>query len=160
MNYLIYILCGFLFFQDLKFRKVNLYIMVILFLANLFIGYKKLMMNVFSLTFMNIVLIIFLILSLYAYYSLKKKKLYNIADKELGKGDIFMLLTITPSFLSFNFLIFIITSITISILIALFMKIKIIPFAGLIALTFIGTTLLRQLEYFKSYSQFNIEHWI
>jgi hypothetical protein len=152
--------CGTLLYQDFKSRKVNLYAMIILFFVNLYVGFSILEMKVFSLTLMNILLVIFLLLSLFIYYSIKNKKAYNITDKELGKGDVIMLLVLTPSFLSFNMMVFIISSITISILIALIFRLKIIPFAGIIALTFMTTTFLRQLNYIGSYTPFKFENWI
>lgn len=160
MELLVYILCSILLFQDFKFRKVNLYVMIFLFFLNLFLGYSLIHNDIFILTGINVLLVLFLLLSLFIYYSIKNKKIYNITDQELGKGDIIMLLVLTPSFLSFNLMMFIILSIIVSILFALVVNIKSIPFAGIIALIYMAYTLLKQLNIIESFTPIKIENWI
>lgn len=156
MEFIVYIVCAVLIYQDFSSRTVSLFGLIALFGANWYLGYSYLDTAIFQLMGINSLVLIILMLSLIGYYSLKNKKVHNILDQEFGKGDALMLVTLIPLFLTINMLMFIIASILLSITIGLIGKMKTIPFAGIIAFSLIIYTLFTQLDWVNGYKQFVI----
>ena len=151
MIFLAYISCLAIIYQDFKERTVNVFALIALFVANISIGFDSLRFSVFKLMGYNSAVILLLLLSLVMYYSVKRKKIHKVVDQEFGMGDILMLITLIPVFLTTNLLIFLILSILLSIITALFIKMKTIPFAGILAFTYLLFTLFSQLNWANGY---------
>ena len=159
MEFISYIVCMVIVYQDFKDRTVHLFALIGLFLVNTISGYALLEEGVFSLIGTNLLILIVLIGSLFLYYSAKHKKAHNILDKEFGKGDVLMLIALTPLFLSLSLLFFIIGISFLGITIGILFKIKTIPFAGILAAGTLIYTLLIQLKVVENYKPIQFFNW-
>ena len=151
LSILVGLLCILFIYQDFKHRKVNVYALILLFLTLGYTGYLELNTSIFPLIGINLLILSFLLLSLVIYYSIKKKKIYNIIDKEFGLGDVVFLLTIIPFFSFTNFLYFVITSVFMSFIYLLLSGNKVIPFAGIMAILLLFLIGLKQFKFVENY---------
>ena len=136
---LIVVLLGLIFWEDFKFRLVNvLYFVGLAFIGTcVFFVQNKIFSNVlYSLLFL--ILNLFFI-KLYTVFRFKdgKESLFKIPD--LAEGDIIFFLVIIPLFSFLNYVIFFISGLIFSLLIHFFVKAFIddrntIPLAGYLAL--------------------------
>lgn len=156
MIVIVYILCILLSFQDFKHRLVNLYLLIALFGLNLIVGYQKVDVEIIEITLTNLAMLVFLLTTLFIYYSLKNRKLHDITDKEFGKGDMVMLAVFSPSFSSSNYLMIVIISAILGIIFFVISKSNTIPFAGIVAAVFIVLETLNQLSITNNYYNFLI----
>jgi len=135
---LLIIFLGLICFQDLKERKVSIWILVLGLVVGGYINYAHQQPIVFlSNTIINSVFVVTVFLILWGYATLKMKK--NIFSV-FGKGDLFffMLLAVSLPILSFLmvFIFSIIFALLVFILLKNSMKEKTVPLAGLQALFF------------------------
>ena len=131
----------FIAFQDFKYKAVLWIWFPILFLLIISKEITELGINtslnyfIFNLSFIIVQLIL-----LTFYFSVKHKKLINIINKILGLGDILFLVALAAYFSPINFILFLISSLTIVLITyglgLIFNKIqnKQIPLAGAIAI--------------------------
>jgi hypothetical protein len=131
----------FVFYEDLKDRKVTLIVLVILMLLGGFIHSQHQYIWVFLLSsFLNLTIILTIILVLYAYANFKLK---TSLSEGFGLGDTLFFIVMAVSFPTATFLVLFATSLLFSFVIAVLFKKrlkKLIPLAGLQAL-YVGLTL-------------------
>lgn len=121
-------------YQDFKQRAISWYWPVLLFLVSAYsgwvmYGHEMLINSAFNLAFLIIVFG-----TVTVYFSLKTKKLVNIFDVFVGWGDVVFLLALIPFFHPLDYVLFYTISAILSIVVALLMKGKEIPFAGILSL--------------------------
>ncbi len=144
LTVLICLLMLILAYQDFASRKVLFILMPILFSLLIYRGiieneFKVILTN----TAINLIFILIQFLILTIYFSLKNKKFLNIIDNYIGIGDLLMFIVLSCCFAVFNFIVFIILSLSLLLLIytfgILFKKIenKKIPLAGFLAVVFV-----------------------
>lgn len=133
-------LLGYGAYQDFKFRELSIILFPFLFLAGflrccLLFNFQEALVY----TSINILLICIQLSALYIYLYLTGKRHKLIFERFFGLGDVFMLLSITPAFSTFLFLVFCILSFSCSIFYAglthlfKFKNTTQIPLAGIIA---------------------------
>ncbi len=133
---LVILLC-FVLFYDVKQRSIHAILPVLIFITSVSI-------NIFSEDLLSIYIVYNLgflslnIIGLWLYFSVKKGKLSNPIDKEIGLGDILMFVAITPLYNLKTFaLIFssgLVFSLVLYFIVTLFKQIETIPLAGYLAL--------------------------
>jgi hypothetical protein len=131
----------FVFYEDLKDRKVTLIVLVVLMLLGGFIHSQHQYIWVFLLSsLLNLSIILTIILVLYVYANFKLK---TSLSQGFGLGDALFFIVMAVSFPTATFLVLFATSLLFSFVIAVLFKKtlkKFIPLAGLQAL-YIGLTL-------------------
>jgi hypothetical protein len=145
-------LLGFIFYQDLKYKAVTWLLFPIV--AMVFLGYN-LYSNNFNYVLLNsslnvgFIAIQLLLLSLY--FSIKSKKIVNIAQQNLGWGDILFLLVVCLLLPPNTFFLYYITSLIIIVLKEIVTRMIFkkysdkIPLAGLQALLLAVLIIVQQL---------------
>lgn len=138
-------------FQDFKYRMISWWLIPVLLFLFILKGSSVLTVReqihyaLFNLTF-----IVFQLLGLTLYYSLKNKKLYNIIDTQLGLGDILFFPILCVAFAPVNFIIFYLGSLVITLLIFFIsrfsMQTKEIPLAGSVAMILMISLLADNLQ--------------
>lgn len=134
----------FLTYQDIKTRRIHVVLPICIFITGFII-------NTFSdelfykYVFQNLIFVVVNIVFLLGYYSLKKRKIFNPIDTEIGLGDIIFFLAITPLFELKSYISFFIISLLVSLIIhsisTVFSKSKTIPLAGYMSI-FLGVYLI------------------
>ncbi len=132
------VLCIFLLvlvFQDFRYRAIHVLIVMAVFIIScslLWIEQKTLMSIGKTVLFISVTMI-----SLWGYISIKNGTVINPFRRAIGIGDVLFFLAITPLFSLFNYMIFFITGMLISILFVFFFgkftKNKLIPLAGILS---------------------------
>lgn len=141
MNYLLIIILFIIFIQDLKYRAVYWFLFPIVLVIGLIENYHSLLM---SGTFLKLVSLIVILLTLTVYISLKRKQLTNIINGFFSLGDILFLFVIIPILSLDQYLLFIVLSSIFSLITQFFvLKIfqkqeSVIPYAGYAALLLSG----------------------
>jgi hypothetical protein len=139
---LIMILLLVIFVQDIKSRSVYWIVFPLLVLVFIFwhsVRNYSLTAAIFNVLF-NLGFLLFQLLALTAWFSVKNKRLINIIDDLLGLGDTLFLASLAFFFPFLNFLVFYIISLVLILLVwvtgrrALFKSSPYIPLAGLQAL--------------------------
>lgn len=132
----------FVFYEDLKDRKVTLIVLVVLMLLGGFIHSQHQYVWVFLLSsLLNLSIILTIILVLYVYANFKLKTSLSVG---FGLGDALFFIVMAVSFPTATFLVLFPASLLFSFVIAVFFKKrfkKLIPLAGLQAL-YLGLTLV------------------
>lgn len=153
-----------LVFQDFKTREISLLVLVGVFACNLFIFLiSPNVKEFFHALYINILFLCFLFLALTIYVSFKEKKLTLIADKYLGWGDIIFLFTLSLSFSTINFIVFLVTSFVFTLVAYITLKLlkpnlkKEIPLVGFLAITLI---LVRISTWVNPQFTFYNENWL
>jgi len=133
-----------IFVQDMRSRSVHWVLFPVLIAS--FIAMRFMQQQAFEAIWqpvlINILFLVFQLLAVSAYFSLKERKLVNITSGILGWGDILFLLSTAFYLPVVNFLFFYIASLTVIVLTWLSWqliskeKVKYIPLAGLQALLF------------------------
>lgn len=128
-------------YQDFKSREVQWFWFPLLFVLALFkIWYLDQFKELFSFL-LNVIMVLLQLLLLTLYFSIKERKLINIADSYLGWGDILFLLNLCFLLSPVNFILFYLVSLLVTITSYLiynaFVNLsKPIPLAGLQASVF------------------------
>ncbi len=141
----------FISFQDFRYRGLSWWIFPFVTLLTIlysirFVLFKVLLVN----SLVNMVVVAFLLIMVFVYFSLKNKKLTNILNTYIGIGDVLFLLVTTTLFSPVTFLIYINAGFLLSLILFLLGKVSgiqkktTIPLAGSLAL-FIAFGLLTQL---------------
>ena len=121
--------------QDFKFRHIHIVLPILVFGISYFLT-NYILQNVKNILFNSLFLGITLFV-LFAYVSIKNKKLLNPFKHYFGLGDLLFFVAITPLFLIFNYILFFILSLLFSILMQLTLKKWIskdsVPLAGLVS---------------------------
>jgi hypothetical protein len=125
--------------QDFKYRAVSWYLfpmgLGILIIQTLHLNHD---VNQAWNILLNSCFILFQMLAVTMYFSLKNRRFVNIFKGYFGLGDLFFLLVITAAFSPVNFILFIIFSFALSLfgylVFLLFIENNRIPLAGLMAL--------------------------
>ncbi len=130
-------------YQDFKSKLVSWFLFPIAFI--LLALYNISIVNLYTLlTFflLNIIIIAFLILVLIVYFFIKNKKFINIFNEYIGLGDILLFVILGIAFSPMNFIIFMVLSLTITLIIfavRFFINKNVnryIPLAGLFSIYF------------------------
>ncbi|MNS43960.1 Type IV leader peptidase family protein [compost metagenome] len=128
-------------YQDFKSREVHWFLFPLLLILSLSkLWYIDQLKEVFSFL-INVLMVLVQLLLLTFYFSVKEKKLINIADNYLGWGDILFLFNLCFLLSPVNFILFYLVSLLATIICFLVYKAfvnttKPIPLAGLQALIF------------------------
>jgi hypothetical protein len=155
LDFLIILFLMIVLFQDLKYRAISWIFFPIGFLLFVFKSFTYGSFSNQSILIgvnFGVCLLIFLFLTIY--FSIKEKKVINIVDKYIGKGDLFFVLIVSVGFSTINFILFINISLFLILLFygvfVIFSKTRNdkIPFAGLLSL-FYGLFLILNGLYFK-----------
>jgi len=138
MDILICLCLGLLAFQDFTYRAVHIVVLSILF----FIGSVRfwLLGHPIGLIFNTLIFIIVVLLFLWVYISIKTNKVVNPLQKHLGLGDILFFLAVSPLFSVFNYMLYFISGMILSIVFSmLFLRTKEnIPLAGILSTYLLG----------------------
>lgn len=151
--------CILLAYQDFKSREVNILVLICLFVGSLAITFDRIGFEVYTLTAINMLLIFILFTCLFIYFSLKKMKITNILDTKIGKGDLVILLAITPLFIPENLMTFIVFSVLIALVISIPLKIKKIPLAGFISVGLLSFFILEKINFINGLLPFYSISW-
>lgn len=113
-----FLLLSIIVYQDFKFREITalvLFILTALFLIKsvLTSGWHTVMVD----SGLNILFLVSQFALVTIYFSARKRKIYNLLDSYLGKGDIFLMLGITVLFSVLNFIVFYVAVMLISLLV-------------------------------------------
>ena len=128
-------------YQDFKSREVHWFLFPLLLILALFkIWYLDQFKELFSFL-LNVIMVLLQLLLLSLYFSIKERKLINIADSYLGWGDILFLFNLCFLLSPVNFILFYLVSLLVTITSYLIYNAfvnssKPIPLAGLQALIF------------------------
>jgi hypothetical protein len=113
----IFLLLGIIAFQDFRERQISWLLLPVLFISFSVKTYSEIGWEaLFSNLLFNIGFIVFQLLLLSLWISIKNRKLTNIIDTYLGLGDILFFAAICNAFTSFQFLVFYVVSIVITVI--------------------------------------------
>lgn len=97
----------FIAIQDFKERSIFAWLPIAIFSIFFLRSYLiQGLQTTLSISCINSFVIILQLAFLFIYFSIKKKKIYNIVDTQLGLGDVFFLFSLTPFFSVYNFILF------------------------------------------------------
>lgn len=136
MIYLFLILLSIIFYQDLKERRVFLFILLITMVLGTFLYFKNSLLEIYLFNIStNLMLLLILMFIIYLYSKLKLKKSFFYS---IGLGDILFFMVLAVSYPTMTFLILLSTSLIFSLILFLILKPKltqkIVPLAGFQAL--------------------------
>lgn len=141
------------FLQDVKYRHIHILLPLIILVISFYIFKKNIDVN-YLIILQNILFVFLTLLLLVMYMSLKNKSFLNPFKNYFGLGDLFFFVSITPLFVTYNYVLFFIFSMLFSVVIHLIfsklMTIKTVPLAGFSALFLIFILLKDLLFDFKS----------
>ncbi len=120
-------------YQDFKQRAISWYWPAILLAVSSYSGWVLFGEEIFKNIAFNLAFLILVFGVVTIYFSLKTKKLVNIFDVFVGWGDVVFLLALIPFFHPLDYILFYTLVSVLSVVIALLMKGKEIPFAGIIS---------------------------
>ncbi len=129
-------------YQDFKQRAISWYWPVLLFVVSAFSGWNLYGTEMFKNIAFNLAFLVILFSTVTIYFSIKAKKLTNIFDVFIGWGDVVFLLALVPFFHPLDFVLFYTFSTILSLIIALTLKGKEIPYAGILSALMIVTFLV------------------
>lgn len=133
---IITILLNFVIYQDFRYQKLSVLILVQLCLvAFSYSIYRNGWKMTLSYLGINILIILIQLIFITIYYSVKNKKIHNFINTSLGSGDLFFFLILALTFSPLNLIAFnIISCLLVLIIYAIFNfsinKIETIPLAG------------------------------
>lgn len=138
INIALLLLLFYVFYQDVKERKVTLLLFILLFVIGGFLNWKQQVFEVFTInSIINIITICMVMLILYLYSKFKMKiELFH----GFGLGDLLFFLFMAISFPTLSFLVLFSTSLIFSFIISIVFRKRLkelVPLAGLQAL-FLG----------------------
>jgi len=144
---------GVMFYQDLKFRAIYWWLFPLLFVFLFTYSARTAgWLAVLDFAAWNSLFVLFQVILLTAYISLRSRKFTNIFSGYFGLGDLLFLICIAGSFSLLNFVCFYVVSLLISIMIMLFVhwfsrsNQQKIPLAGYQALLLIAVLLFDALQ--------------
>ncbi|MEM1323272.1 MAG: hypothetical protein AAGG75_23605 [Bacteroidota bacterium] len=146
-------------YQDLRHRAVQLSLLIVLSIGIIAYSYWQLPLQSLILhggVNLGFLLVQFVLISLY--FSIKEGRLLNIADKYLGWGDIVFLLPVCLLFSPFNFILYYLLAIILTLLTFLIWQQFIegtkatIPLVSGMAIVLIAALLLDRLEIYDRYT--------
>jgi len=125
------------FLQDLKFRKIHVALSILIFTLSVFVFNR--VENLSAVVYLsNSIFFLVILAVLIVYMSLKNRKILNPFTNYFGLGDLLFFLAITPLFLTYNYILFFISSMIFAIILQLafhkVMKDRTVPLAGFSAL--------------------------
>jgi hypothetical protein len=134
-------LLGFLAYQDFRYRAISWFLIPLLLLSFFFFGLQVNPISELGKFFViNLGFLVFQMLVLTLYFSLKNKRITNIVNEYIGVGDLLFFIAICAAFSPLNFVLFYTGSIVFSLLafavyqILFKSKNREIPLAGIFAL--------------------------
>lgn len=127
-----------IFYQDIKHREVTWFLFLFIFFISFLIAYTRLPIRVIIIyNLINLLLVSTILLSTTLYFSIRKKRLLNIVNKQIGLGDIVFFYSVIPLFSPLNFTLFFIISLLFSLVLHISFKktyntnhTSLIPLAG------------------------------
>lgn len=145
----------FVFFQDWKYRRIHVLLLVAIFLLSVYITHtmpllvKNILFNgVFFLITLSVLVL---------YMSIKNKQFLNPFDHYFGLGDLLFYIAVTPLFILPNFILFFILSMVFALVLQVVFKKLIhentVPLAGFSAL-FLFIILIK--DYLSVYQKFTL----
>ena len=120
-------------YQDFKQRAISWYWPVLLLLSSFYCGWLTSGKEMFFNAVMNLFFLLVVLLCVTLYFSLKSKKLISVFDVFVGWGDVLFLVALVPLFHPLDYVLFYTLSTIVSLFVALVMKGKEIPFAGILS---------------------------
>ena len=124
----------FIVLQDFSYRAVHLALLGAIFLVSSVLLYFKTSTLFNTQTFVYIVLIFAV---LWMYLSIKNKKITNPLKRHIGLGDILFLIAVTPLFYVYNYILFFVTGMLLTLVVTLVLKKYInkqtVPLAGILS---------------------------
>lgn len=137
LNTLFILIClTIIVFQDLKYRRIHVFLPLLLFVIAVFKQDEN--FREWDNLFKNILFFLITFSVLTVYLSIKNKRFINPFEGYFGLGDFLFFLAISPLFHLYNFILYFILSLLFSLIIQLlllkFMKNKTIPLAGFASL--------------------------
>lgn len=145
-----FILLAIMVYQDFKSREITGFILPVLFLLFFVKSIQKTNFGEVLLSVgLNSLFLLTQLILVSVYFSIRQKRFFNILDTYLGKGDVFLLLAMTPLFITINYVLFYVVSLLISLVVfgiylSLFRRKKYhIPLAGCIGIQLMICLLLQ-----------------
>ncbi len=168
LNFLIVFSLVIISYQDFKFKAVVWYFFPLIFILTFYkgivdVGIKEL----FKYFFINLGIIIFQMLALSIYFSVKTRAIINIINKHIGLGDLLFFIVLCTAFSPINFVIFILLNLVLITLtygiIMIFKSLQNIkiPLAGFMSLMFACLIILESI--FKNINCFDdtiVGYWV
>ncbi|MFP9119332.1 hypothetical protein ACLI08_16205 [Flavobacterium sp. RNTU_13] len=99
-----------MFFQDLRYREINIALPIILFISGYYLLYKKIGQTAFYIGSYNLILFLVIFLCMVIYMVIKMKSLVNPFQNYFGLGDLLFYIAVTPLFFLSGYLMFFIAS--------------------------------------------------
>lgn len=126
-------------YQDFKQRAISWYWPVLLFAVSSLSGWNLYGAEMLKHLVFNLVFLLILFSTVTIYFSVKAKKITNIFDVFIGWGDVVFLLALVPFFHPLDFVLFYTISTILSLIVAITLKGKEIPYAGILSALMIVT---------------------
>lgn len=127
----------FVFYQDVKYRQIHIVLPILIFLNSFYFLTKKNFEN-YQILLYNVIFVVLTISLLVIYMSIKNKSFLNPFTHYFGLGDLLFFISITPLFITYNYILYFIFSMVFSAVLQSFfskvMKEKTVPLAGFCAL--------------------------
>lgn len=159
MNSIIFVLIFlllFVFYQDVKYRQIHIFLPILIFSLSCIIQKKNTVFSI-KLILLNCCFLILTLVLLTAYMSIKNKQILNPFRHYFGLGDFLFFISISPLFVTYNYILGFIFSMVFSIFLQLIfvklMRIKTVPLAGFSAL-FLAFIIIKDL--FLEYNKITI----
>jgi hypothetical protein len=144
-------------YQDFNYRTLSAYIVLI---ALALSAFYSVWMNGWKQTFtfvgINLLFIVFQMIGVFIYFSLKNKSYINIVNKYIGVGDILFFVVVSFSFSPVNFILFnlaayILILLVFGILNVAFRYSKTVPLAGCLSVLLAIIVALHKIIHFEPY---------
>lgn len=153
---LLFLTLGAILYQDLRYRAIDVRIVVVVFVLCLIRNYLSTYVDIYDFL-ISVGFVAFLLISLIAYFSVKHKRFFNPVDSEIGTGDILFFLAITPLFYFKDYILFFTTSLIFSLALFFIFRSRLekraIPLAGFISLYLM---IISSINFFSDTHFFNI----
>lgn len=159
MNYILYpailVILGLVAYQDFKHREVLLWLFVLFMAESIAFVYFNFPGSFpFVSTLVNVAIVIFQIVTITVFYSLRNKKFTSIINSKIGMGDLVFLVNLCVWFSPFNFTCFIVVSMIAGILLYLILKKDNIPLAGVMSLMMAAVLVVKLLTDIDTYDDY------
>lgn len=148
------ILLALIIYQDFKWRGIHW--LILPFLASSFLFFslqENSIIEVLNNALINFCFVLLQFLFVSVWFSIKSKKLVNIFRQHIGIGDWLFFVCLCFAFSPFNFILFLISALIISLFIHLVILIflknaeRTVPLAGLVAIMLMGVLIIESIFY-------------
>lgn len=155
-------------YQDLKTRSIHGYLLLLFIISIMINGlYKLPVKQLFEYFLLNLGFMILQLLGVFIYFFLKSKKITVVVNRQLGLGDIILILILCFSFSPLNYILFIMISLVLTLCLhSIFFLLRkgahtTIPLAGYISFFYVCLIIVGgEIAGYNIYSDILIENWM